>query len=181
VLEAYQIGAVVGGKLRWTKSDEARITREDSAIVVPLAQSQTIDMFYRGIDPQLDEKLDEIAVRCAGHLVAKNGAKSTSAAVETMKRAFRKALEDEIDGNYREPLMAAVNALPRYELARMAETLVSLTVVRKRMSVDQKETVGGAIDVALLSKGEGFVWIKRGGAGQRQLPDVANRHRQGTY
>jgi hypothetical protein len=30
-----------------------------------------------------------------------------------------------------------------------------------RMSADERETVAGPIDVAVLSKGEGFVWIKR--------------------
>jgi hypothetical protein len=29
------------------------------------------------------------------------------------------------------------------------------------MSVIQKEYVGGPIDIAVLSKGEGFVWAKR--------------------
>jgi hypothetical protein len=29
------------------------------------------------------------------------------------------------------------------------------------MSVLQKEYVGGPIDIAVLSKGEGFVWAKR--------------------
>jgi hypothetical protein len=29
------------------------------------------------------------------------------------------------------------------------------------MSIDQDETVGGPIDVAVISKGDGFVWIKR--------------------
>ena len=165
VLEAYQIGAVVAGKLRFAKSHEARISREDSAIVVPLAQSQMIDMFYRGIDPQLDEKLDGIIARCADRLVSRRGTKN-SVSIDKLKKQFRKALEDEIDGNYREPLMMAVDALPRHELAKMAETLVSLTAFRKHMSVGEKETVGGAIDVAMLSKGEGFVWIKRGGAAQ---------------
>lgn len=43
----------------------------------------------------------------------------------------------------------------------MAEALVNLTKFRARMSVSQKETVGGPIDIAVLSKGEGFVWVKR--------------------
>jgi hypothetical protein len=29
------------------------------------------------------------------------------------------------------------------------------------MSVEQQETVGGPIDVAVISKGEGYVWVKR--------------------
>jgi hypothetical protein len=131
-----------------------------------------IDMFYRGIDPQLDEKLDEIAVRSARHVLLKRQDKG-SPAIDKLKKSFRKALEEEIDGNYREPLVAAVDALPRHGLATIAETLVSLTAFRKRMAVNQKETVGGSIDVALLSKGDGFIWVRRSRQSQARLYDSA--------
>ena len=161
VLQEYRVGSIANGRLRSFKSNEARITREVSAIVVPLAQTDMIDMFYRGIIPDLDEKLDEIVTRCVSREITKHGEKLSPERVAKIQRAFRKALEDEIDDKYEEPLIAAVDALPRHELARMAETLVNLTAFRKRMSVDQKETVGGSIDVAILCKARGFVWVKR--------------------
>jgi hypothetical protein len=42
----------------------------------------------------------------------------------------------------------------------MAESLVSLTSFKRRVTQDP-ETVGGPIDVAVISKGDGFVWINR--------------------
>lgn len=42
----------------------------------------------------------------------------------------------------------------------MAESLVNLTKFRLRVS-PERETVSGPIDVALISKGDGFVWLKR--------------------
>ncbi|MEK6282290.1 MAG: hypothetical protein AABN95_18185 [Acidobacteriota bacterium] len=42
----------------------------------------------------------------------------------------------------------------------MADALVSLTSTKRRVTMDL-ETVGGPIDVAIISKGDGFVWIKR--------------------
>jgi hypothetical protein len=42
----------------------------------------------------------------------------------------------------------------------MAETLVNLVSFRKQVTLEA-ETVGGPIDVAVISKGDGFVWIKR--------------------
>jgi hypothetical protein len=69
-------------------------------------------------------------------------------------------LQDEQE-KYREPLMDAVAALPRQDLAMMAEAFVSLMEFRLKMTADRRETVAGAIDVAVISKGEGFVWVKR--------------------
>lgn len=50
--------------------------------------------------------------------------------------------------------------MPKQELASMAESLINLTSMKRKVSME-KETVGGPIDVAVISKGEGFVWIKR--------------------
>ena len=56
--------------------------------------------------------------------------------------------------------MSTVAILPKDELAAMAEALVNLTSFKRRFSPDA-ETVGGPIDVAILSKGDGFIWVKR--------------------
>jgi hypothetical protein len=62
--------------------------------------------------------------------------------------------------NFSNPIVQMVSLLPKDELANLAESLVALTSLKRRVSSDA-ETVGGAIDVALISKGDGFVWIKR--------------------
>ena len=53
-----------------------------------------------------------------------------------------------------------VGSLPVDELAELAETLVSIESLKERVTTDE-ESVGGPIDVAVISKGDGFVWIKR--------------------
>jgi hypothetical protein len=56
--------------------------------------------------------------------------------------------------------MDMVQILPKDELALMAESLVNLDKFKRRVS-SQSETVGGPIDVALITKGDGFVWVRR--------------------
>ena len=56
--------------------------------------------------------------------------------------------------------MEVVQNLPKEELGGMAEAMVNLTSLKRRVSLDQ-ETVGGPVDIAIISKGDGFVWIKR--------------------
>lgn len=161
VLQQYRVGSIAAGRLRSFKFNEACVSREDSAIVVPFAQTDMIDMFYRGIVPDLDEKLDDIVARCVSREMTKHDEKLAPEHIERVQKAFRKALDEEIDEKYKGPLIAAVDALPRHDLAKMAEALVNLTALRMRMSVKEKETVGGSIDVAVLSKAAGFVWMKR--------------------
>ncbi|MCL2142020.1 MAG: hypothetical protein FWH46_04000 [Methanimicrococcus sp.] len=58
------------------------------------------------------------------------------------------------------PIFEALENLPKTELAMMAETLINLTSFKQKIT-NQLETVGGPIDVAVISKSEGFVWVKR--------------------
>jgi hypothetical protein len=60
-----------------------------------------------------------------------------------------------------QPMFESVAALPKDELGLLAESLVNITSLKQRMSVHQSNTVGGAIDVAIISIGDGFVWINR--------------------
>ena len=69
-------------------------------------------------------------------------------------------LEDYSDENYTDPIVGVVSALPKPELASMAESLVNLTNLRRKISMGA-ETVGGPIDVAVISRGDGFIWINR--------------------
>ncbi|HEY1474018.1 MAG TPA: hypothetical protein VGF53_08045 [Pseudolabrys sp.] len=53
-----------------------------------------------------------------------------------------------------------VALMPKQEMADLAEALVNITIIKGKASSDQ-ETVGGPVDVAIISRHEGFVWIKR--------------------
>ena len=53
-----------------------------------------------------------------------------------------------------------VEFMPKPELASMAESLVGLTSIKRKVSRGM-ETVGGPIDVAVISREDGFVWVNR--------------------
>ena len=50
--------------------------------------------------------------------------------------------------------------LSKEDLADMAESLVRMTCLKRHITTDE-ESVGGPVDVAVITKGDGFVWIKR--------------------
>ena len=70
------------------------------------------------------------------------------------------SLLDHSNERHISPILSVVKWLPKDELAAMAENLINLTSFRRKVSM-QEETVGGPIDVAVISKGDGFIWIKR--------------------
>ncbi len=164
VLQEYRVGSVAAGRLRWVNQiqREIHICDETNAGVAPFGQREMIDMFYRGIHSDIEANLSKIVVASLTRFKPedKGDHEPDPALVERVEAAVRQSTDEQVD-NYQGPLLEAVAALPRHDLAKMAEALVSLTAFKARMSAADVDTVGGPIDVAMISKGDGFVWVKR--------------------
>ena len=64
--------------------------------------------------------------------------------------------------NYMRPIIQSVASLPIEELALLAESMINITSLRRKVALDRNiGTVGGPIDVSIISKGDGFIWLKR--------------------
>ncbi|WP_167352110.1 hypothetical protein, partial [Rhodococcus gordoniae] len=74
---------------------------------------------------------------------------------------FLSDMQEDQEINYVQPMLNSVSMLPKDELGVLAESLVNLTSLKQRVSIDDANTVGGAIDVALISIGDGFIWLNR--------------------
>lgn len=60
------------------------------------------------------------------------------------------------------PITQSVATLPIEELALLAESMINITSLRRKVALDNNiGTVGGPIDVAIISKCDGFIWLKR--------------------
>lgn len=149
------------------------LTLDMTAMIRAFAQGDMVYSFMRGIDPSLRQMVEGaiggLLQKYANHLSAltgfSGGALSTfQAAATATATSLNQGFSDEIERYCREkhvdPVLGAIGLLPKDQLAIMAETLVSLTSFKRKMSRDA-ETVGGDVDVAVISKGDGFVWVKR--------------------
>ncbi len=164
----FTVNTVVLGHLLYVKVDEGQVTRSDDAHVMPFAQTHMVDLFYRGVFPSVEKQIEKILRSVLSkHLQPPDPAETisdceSSSLAESIVGEFKERFEKETGHEYTSPLVTAVGALPLIELCSLAEALVSLTVFRARMSADESsETVGGDIDVAALSKGDGFIWVHR--------------------
>ncbi|MDP0497442.1 MAG: hypothetical protein Q7Q73_14670 [Verrucomicrobiota bacterium JB024] len=145
-----------------------------STAITPFAQDEMVRTFICGIDPrietfaslllkdilsQLPDKLDPLKDSENENIVEKIK-DSLKTAGPQLADAFAQRVSSYIQANNIDPIVGMVAALPKDELAAMAESLVNLTVFKRKVSGDI-ETVGGPIDVAVISKGDGFIWVKR--------------------
>ena len=127
--------------------------------VNPIYQRNVVDKFVQG----LIDNYPKLLIDRLTNLSDTDKQKLTQLfanLTDKIYKDFEKELKSYREQHFINPIMSIVDFLPKDELAAMAESLVNLTSFRRHVSLDS-ETVGGPIDVAVISKGDGFIWIKR--------------------
>ena len=139
--------------------------------VRPFAQTDVIDTILTGIDPSLDdmylsnfyalfEKYTQDILSSIGTSNPTLSQQIKNLDTQVILSEFNKLNFKIRKDRYISPLMDAVSSLSKEDLAEMAESLIYLTYLKRRITFT-KESVGGPVDVAIISKGDGFIWIKK--------------------
>ena len=144
-----------------------------SAIIAPFAQTDVIQTIIRGINPSFQNiiyKIVDKSIRFYSKAITdildKNAdTLELSSAIKGLNKdlVINNTISDikqEMFNLYSKPLIDTVVLLDKEDMANMAESFISLTSLVRRMQPGE-ETVGGPVDVAVISKGDGFVWINR--------------------
>ncbi|MBI1218930.1 MAG: hypothetical protein GC186_10310 [Rhodobacteraceae bacterium] len=84
----------------------------------------------------------------------------TQAAEDAFLQSLKEKAFRVIEERSRREIEDMIQFMPKPELAKMAEAPIDLTSMKRKVTVGV-ETVGGPVDVAVISKSEGFVWVKR--------------------
>ena len=79
---------------------------------------------------------------------------------EDSRNKFRRSVYNYMYYTHNIPMRRVVGMLPLDELADLAETLIYMESLKERVTLPE-ESVSGPIDVAVISKNDGFIWIKR--------------------
>jgi len=173
-LMSFEIDGMIRRRLRTLPQHDSWIgPGGETAWVIPFAQQEMVHTFMQGIDHSMMQSMQQttrtVANGVANHLltaVSKTNARLARALKRSATRNSEKLLSDAFQTWHEScerlwrPVVNIVSTLPKDELAAMAESLVNLTKFRRRIT-PARETVGGPIDVALITRGDGFVWVKR--------------------
>ncbi|MDM0043093.1 hypothetical protein QTH91_01230 [Variovorax dokdonensis] len=157
----------VGDELYFTSAGNFEVTHTSIAMIQPLAQSSMIDMFTDGFGQSLELIINEKSRSAIADVFSKLDAKGigvppdlkqeiSASCHESFTMEWKKANWQE---NFN-PLVGVLQSLSVGEMAHLAESLLGLQSLKERVT-SASETVGGPIDVAAITKGEGLVWIKR--------------------
>lgn len=168
-LRAFQFSCAAFGLKKIRQNESADISRERIAVIQPFAQRDVMDSFIFGKDPVYDLSMQKFIgnffAEKENQLRMSNPRKLKEATIvksigEELRTEFAQKMNDLAQESFVQPLMGVVASMPKEELATLAESLINLTSLKRKAS-RETETVGGPTDVAVISKGDGFIWIKR--------------------
>jgi len=163
-LHAVEIDGIYFGEVRVIGENEVDIDRHGiTAAIVPFAQKDMPERFMFGIDQAFEVQLEKIARSLIAQVLEQATDSFSDEQRQEIEAAvmmwFTKSISNQKEMSHTE-LKSIVNHLSKRELGEVAYSLVELTSRKRRYSTGM-ETVGGPIDVAILTRNEGFIWVRR--------------------
>lgn len=182
-----KVSEVIDNRLRFADDRSDKISDSNNGSILPFAQTDVINMFIKGIDPEIDSTYLSVLEKFLSkynQTIFELLEPENPILAEQIKQIDINLLvsefEEELNKIKREkqiiPTVDTVAILSKEDLAEMAESLIYLTYLKRRISSNE-ESVGGPIDVAIISKGDGFIWKKR----KHYFNEELNKHFMANY
>jgi hypothetical protein len=155
---------MIASRFRSGPSQRSAVTLDMASSIMPFGQTEAINTFLRAYNLEflstahvrLERVVDEIK-----ELV--NPGAGLRSQLDQISTGAHDDLETDFDAlswkSFVQPMVDTVSALPSADVARMAESLVGLQVLRQ-LTQAEAETVGGPIDVAVITRNHGLRWVR---------------------
>lgn len=164
----YHIHGVFPNGLCYALVSESRIDHRLRSSIETFAQDDVMKTFMDGIDPYLFNMIADGLERTMNDVVnifsrfvpEDTDWNTLMDATRKVSDGFLQDVQDSMSLDYRFPMESAVGVLSKDDMCVLAESLIQSTSLRRHVSRDM-ETVGGPVDVAFISRNEGFIWVKR--------------------
>jgi hypothetical protein len=165
----YDVPGFVQNDFVFSKQDyhSCQIGHDTPSAIFQFAMTSSIDAFTQGIDVDVFTEAKRSYDSETKSLVLSllNAANvpipvDLDAQIATSTDAFSKVWVSKVYDLHYYPMKRVIASLPIEEMIHLAETLVVLQTLKERVT-SHRQSVGGPIDVAVITKSEGLVWIKR--------------------
>ncbi len=174
-IQSYKVLHAIDNKLAVITDKKETISLYNPVLISPFAQIDVMQTLIDGVSPVVKDiyfKGLTIPIKALLMDIAKklqpNNLGLSKNILNFIKKDLGNYINSYIDScdrqrieSYTAPFVNSVAALEKEDLADFAESLISITSVKRKMNLNEQNTVGGPVDVLVLSKGDGAVWMKR--------------------
>lgn len=163
---------MTGSFLKYDIEDISEISHTSSAEIRPFAQTDVMITLMKGVSPQSDQEyrdatleLEEGVINDITALLEKEKIspqiidKVKDLSYEKVHERYIDRIDNFIHENFISGVVTALDFFNLEEMAKMAENLIAVTNLQRHIS-SSEESVGGPIEVAIITKTGGFKWVK---------------------
>ena len=139
--------------------------------IMPYVQGDVATTVLTGVDPTYKSEMknairttfSDILLQLEQILNNPQLVTQIETAVNTISQEFINQLEEYQWNQITGPLLEILKHMGKEDMAELAESLVNITSLKRKFtsSDSSDESVGGPVDVAIITKGDGFIWMKR--------------------
>jgi hypothetical protein len=173
-MRSYLASSVVLGLLKHRQDRNADMTAESGPVVQPFAQDRMIRTFLTGMDQYLRMFMLGETLKLSTNLVTDLIGRAPGLTDEQRQTLWQDYSENNLGMALREffrsvdhyqyavhtmPIYRAIQTLPKKELGETAASLIKLNSFQQKV-MNSIETVGGPIDVAVITRNGGLEWKK---------------------
>jgi hypothetical protein len=155
----YKSCGILCGKHVANEVKRVSITHDIPAWLDSFAQTDMSDTFSMGISRGVYMSVMETIRGSLGELAASIAQSLNVTEIPSFDKTSDAILADARQ-EHAVPMRRVLGVLPVDEMSELAETLINLQSLKEKVT-KKSETVGGPVDVAIITKNEGFIWSKR--------------------
>ena len=166
------VSGMVGDKIKYKIEEISEITHALSAEIRPFAQTDVMLTLMKGVSPKSDQEYRDATIELEEGVIAeiteifekenvssKIIKKIKDLNYEKVHQRYIDRIDNFIHENFISGVVTALDFFNLEEMAKMAENLIAVTNLQRHIS-SSEESVGGPIEVAIITKTDGFKWIK---------------------
>ncbi len=173
-MRSYLTSSVVLGILKRKRDRGADINADSGPVFQPFAQDRMIRTFLTGMDQHLRMFIFSESLKLSMGLVTDVVGRTPNLSDAQRDKIFKDYSQNNLQhalheffksiDNYQyavhtRPILRAVNSLPKKELGETAASLIKLNSFQQKV-MHSVETVGGPIDVAVITRNGGLEWSR---------------------
>ncbi len=173
-MRSYLTSSIVLGILKRKRDRAADINADSGPVFQPFAQDRMIRTFLTGMDQHLRMFIFSESLKLSMGLVTDVVSRTPNLSDAQRDKIFKDYSQNNLQhalheffksiDNYQyavhtRPILRAVNSLPKKELGETAASLIKLNSFQQKV-MNSVETVGGPIDVAVITRNGGLEWTR---------------------
>ncbi|WP_175924448.1 hypothetical protein [Burkholderia latens] len=162
-----KVSTFTGQSVVWSLGNTLTVTRDQPSHISQFATTSMVDVFTKGYGfgmfLAVDDAIDATFSKIPADICAAAGVglpQNAQALFQQARDSFHQEWTQRLHQENFAKIQGTIGTLPIDEMVHLAETMIVLESLKEKVT-SPSQSVGGPVDIAVIAREEGLVWVKR--------------------